>query len=489
MTGTNSESVPKRKSSRKRRIIAGIVIFFHVFGFICSIHAVLYTRSAQAAIAWGISLNTIPYIAAPAYLIFGRNKFQGYVTARQSDTLETFEEARRAGEEAHPFISTIGDRHGSVRAVELLAKIPFLTHNDADLLIDGQATFDSIFQGIEQARDYILVQFYIVHDDRIGRELQQRLMAKARAGVRIYFLYDEIGSFDLPNKYKEELRAAGVAMHNFHTRKGPSNRFQINFRNHRKVVVVDGLAAWLGGHNVGDEYLGRDPNIGPWRDTHVKITGPAVQAVQVAFLEDYHWATDDTLSLNWKPKPPDGGNKEILIIPSGPADKLDTASLMYVHAINSAKKRIWIASPYFVPDDAVMAALQLAGLRGVDVRILVPEKSDILLVYLAAFAYFDYTAKTGVKFYRYQKGFMHQKVMLVDDLVSTVGTVNFDNRAFRLNFEITAMILDPGFASRVEEMFETDFKNAAPMQPDDYTNKPLWFKIAVRFARLLSPIL
>ena len=285
------------------------------------------------------------------------------------------------------------------------------------------------------------------------------------------------------------MRSAGIEVYNFHTRKGPSNRFQINFRNHRKIVVVDGHTAWVGGHNVGDEYLGLSPKFGKWRDTHVRIVGPAVKAVQLVFLEDYHWASDKNIELDWNPEPGGKGDNEVLIVPSGPADSLDTAALMYAHAIHTAQERVWIASPYFVPDEAVMTALQLAGLRGVDVRILIPVKPDFMLVYLAAFSYFPDAKKTGVKIYRYRDGFMHQKVMLVDDAVASIGTINFDNRAFRLNFEITALIMNSDFAFQVEQMLLEDFARSAPVRVEDYTDKPFWFKLAVRFARLTAPLL
>jgi cardiolipin synthase len=315
------------------------------------------------------------------------------------------------------------------------------------------------------------------------------LIAKAQEGVRVYFLYDEVGSHKLSASYQQELRAAGVQLYDFHTRKGPRNRFQINFRNHRKIVVVDGEAAWVGGHNVGDEYLGKDPQIGAWRDTHVKIVGPAVMAVQLSFVEDWHWATDGVPEVSWRPRPADDGDINVLVVPTGPADPLETAGLMFVHAINSATRRIWIASPYFVPDESVIAALQLAGLRGVDVRILIPDKPDHLLVYLAAFSYFDEASRTGVKIYRYTEGFMHGKSMLVDDAVAAIGTANFDNRSFRLNFEITAFLTDPDFAAQVKAMFEADFARAREMSTADYDDRPFWFKLAVRLARLSAPIL
>jgi len=358
-----------------------------------------------------------------------------------------------------------------------------------ELLIDGDATFTSIFEGIEAAKEYILFQFYIVKDDGLGRKVKERLIAKRRDGVRVYFLYDEVGSHRLPNEYKNELRAAGVEMYNFHTRKGPRNRFQVNFRNHRKIVVVDGDIAWIGGHNIGDEYLGKDPKFGHWRDTHVRIEGPAAIAAQLSFFDDWHWATNNVLDLDWTARRAEAGNVPVLIIASGPADELETAHLMFIHAINTAQERIWISSPYFVPDEAVMSALQLAGLRGVDVRILIPDNPDQLMVYLAAFSYFDDAAVTGVKFYKYTEGFLHQKALIVDDLVSSVGTANFDNRSFRLNFEITAMFADPDFTAQVERMFEEDFSNSRMVEGDELDKKSLLFKIGVRLARLTSPVL
>lgn len=465
-----------------------VVLFFHLAGLVSSIHAVMSTRTSQGAIAWVVSLNTFPYLAVPAYWVLGRSKFRGYVTARRQNTGEISHIAQSAKEKMTPFISGFSDDIGAIRALEELAKIPFLAGNYVELLVDGDATFSSIFKGIEDAKEYILVQFFIVHDDEIGRELKKRLIDKAGDGVQIYFLYDEIGSHDLPVAYIKQLQVAGVQIFPFNTRKGFWNRFQINFRNHRKNVIVDGKFAWIGGHNVGDEYLGRGKEFSHWRDTHVKISGPAAIAAQLAFVEDYHWAAETLLELNWQPCNSSEWNKEVLIVPSGPADTVETASLMFVHAIHSAQKRIWIASPYFVPDDAVIAALQLACLRGVDVRVLIPDEPDHLLVYLAAFSFFDELSEIGVKFFRYLDGFPHQKVMLIDDKAAAVGTANFDNRSFRLNFEITVFLVDESFNKEVEIMLSKDLEKTREMKQDEVMGKPFWFRLAVRFARLTAPI-
>ena len=465
-----------------------IVVAFHVIGLVSSIHAIMATRTEQGAIAWAISLNTVPYVAVPAYWVLGRSRFQGYVETRRS-TLRTISDRQAAAfDNARRFKLPTEEISPAAQAAAKLAGLPFLRGNSIDLLVDGDATFQSILEGIDAAEEYILFQFFIVHDDEIGREVKKRLVARAEAGVRVYFLYDEVGSHDLPEAYKDDLRKAGIEVYDFHTQKGPGNRFQINFRNHRKVVVVDGKVAWIGGHNVGDEYLGRDPEFGHWRDTHTRITGPAALGAQVSFVADWFWATDRWLDLDWTGVPADEGDVPVLILPSGPADELETANLMFVHAINIAKERIWIASPYFVPDRPIITALQLAGLRGVDVRILIPDKPDHLGVYLAAFSYLDESVSTGVRFYRYEDGFLHQKVMLIDDGTAAVGTANFDNRSFRLNFEITAVVTDPDFAAEVEAMFEDDFQQSRLMESDEYARKPWWFRFGVKLARLTSPV-
>jgi cardiolipin synthase len=470
-------------------MMAVVVAVFHAMGLASSVHAVMSTRTSQGAIAWAVTLNTFPYLAVPAYWVFGRSKFQGYVVARRNTDVRNDAIEQKAIQNLAPYRVPEVDRAEAVSAAEGLANMPVLKGNSVELLIDGDATFRSILQGIDAATDYVLVQFYIVHDDGLGRALKDHLIAKAKQGLRVYFLYDEIGSHALPKHYKQELRDAGVDIREFNTRKGRRNRFQLNFRNHRKIVVTDGRVAWVGGHNVGDEYLGKDPKFGHWRDTHVRIEGPAVLKAQISFMEDWYWATDTFPEVSWDVRPaPDGSDARVLIIPTGPADQLETCNLMFVHAINSATERIWIASPYFVPEHSVIVALQLAGLRGVDVRILIPDNPDHLSVYLAAYSYFDEAGQTGAKFYRYQDGFLHEKAMLVDDQVATIGTANFDNRSFRLNFEITAAIADPTFVGEVERMFEADFARSRLMQPGEYDRKPWYFRLGVRLARLTSPI-
>jgi len=468
-------------------MIVYILITFQILGVMSAVHAVMSSRTPQGSIAWAVSLITFPYVAVPAYWVFGRNKFNGYVLARQEQLTALDDIIRQANDEAD---ETDHVRNHAIAGAEKLARLRMTGANKTELLVDGDATFASIFEGIEAAENYVLVQFYIIRDDGLGRELQSRLIEKARNGVRVYFIYDEIGSLGLPASYTEKLGDAGVRIRPFHTRKGSGNRFQLNFRNHRKTVIVDGTVAWIGGHNVGDEYLGKNETFGHWRDTHARIEGPAVIGAQLAFVEDWRWSTDETLDdLSWTPKRANGGNSDVLVLASGPADEMETASLMYTQAINFATRRIWIASPYFVPDDSIVQALQLAGLRGVDVRILIPEKTDSKLVTYSAYSFFNEISAAGVQFYRYQGGFLHEKVVLIDDDVATVGTANFDNRSFRLNFEITTVIVDADFGHEVEKMFEQDFSESRIMERDEFDNKSFWFKLAVQTSRLAAPVL
>ncbi|MGD7652858.1 MAG: phospholipase D-like domain-containing protein, partial [Verrucomicrobiales bacterium] len=261
----------------------------------------------------------------------------------------------------------------------------------------------------------------------------------------------------------------------------------LNFRNHRKIVIADGKVAFLGGLNVGDEYLGRDRKFGLWRDTHVELRGPTVQAVQLVFLEDWYWAANEMPDLRWETEPEDA-DQTVAVIPTGPADPADSWQLIVAEAANSAREKLWIASPYFVPDEGVLTALLAAVIRGVDVRILIPERADQLLVWLSAFSYYEQSIPYGMRIFRYHKGFLHQKVMLVDTRLAAVGTANLDNRSFRLNFEIMAFCADPAFVDEVTWMLVEDFRHAREATMDEFNERPLWFRLACRAARLMAPV-
>jgi cardiolipin synthase A/B len=474
----------------------------HTLGFLLSIQAVMQTRTEQGAVAWALALNTAPFVAVPAWFVFGNTKVEYYRDAHRvgivavrplADKLLTNLHRAEAnpGDRVSPLMGIPADDHSEVlRRLETIASLPLLEGNAAHLLVDGAATFDAILDAISGAENYILMQFYIFRDDGVGNVLRDALVAKARDGVDVYLLLDNFGSMALSQGFIASMVREGVNFSYVMDVSGSANRFQLNFRNHRKIVVVDGKRGFLGGFNVGDEYLGNDSRLTPWRDTHMELRGPIVKCLQVPFAEDWRWVTGELLDqLDWEIRPTDvAGAAEVLCLATGPADPFETCAMGFLTLINGARNRIWIATPYFVPDNKIVTALQLAAMRGVEVRVILPGLSDSVLVHLSSFSYLKELEDAGVQFYRYQKGFLHQKVMLIDDTLSAIGSANLDNRSFRLNFEVVGIVSDTAFNGEVSRMMEMDFANSQPTGSNVLAEKSFLFRLAVRLARMLAPI-
>jgi cardiolipin synthase len=461
-------------------------LMVHGAGVAHALHALMHVRTSQGTIAWVVTLVLFPYVAVPFYWVAGRARFSGYVRARRAGDVRLRKLAESMHTRLRHFEVDIPD-DGFSMAARYLGGLPFTRGNALDLLIDGKETFDRLFQHMEAAEHYICANFYIVKHDRVGTRFQELLISRARAGVKVWLLLDELGSYKLPRKYLRALAEAGVECEAFGVNRHWWSRLQINFRNHRKLMVIDGKIAFLGGLNVADEYLGRNQHFGKWRDTHLQMKGPAVQAAQLVFLEDWFWACGRVPELKWTTHP-EVADQVAAVIPTGPSDPGDSWQLMVAEAANTSRERLWIASPYFVPDEGVLTALQTAAIRGVDVRILIPERADHLLVWLSAFTYYEDVLPFNVKILRYHRGFLHQKVMLIDSRMAAVGTANLDNRSFRLNFEITAFSNDPGFVAEVAEMLASDLTHSSEARVEDFTERPFWFRAACRVARLMAPL-
>lgn len=464
-----------------------LLVAFEIVAILHVLHALMNVRTSQGTIAWVISLVAMPFLAIPLYWLLGRTRFSVCVGGRRKNDERLAQLAESMHQGLLKLEVEIPEDDAFERAARTLGGLPFTRGNHLELLIDGDETFDRIFTAIRESESYLLVNFFIVKSDRLGMRFQQALIDRARAGVKVYFLFDEIGSHKLPRRFLKELKDAGVQCHSFGINRFWWSRFQVNFRNHRKIVVSDGKIAFIGGLNVGDEYLGRDQKLGPWRDTHLAMRGPVVEAVQLVFLQDWYWAANHVPDLNW-PNQAEPEDQIAAIIPTGPADPGDSWQLIVAEAANSSRRRLWIASPYFVPDEGVLTALQTAAIRGVDVRILLPERADHLLVWLSAFSYYEQSIPFGIRLFRYHRGFLHQKVMLIDDRLAAVGTANLDNRSFRLNFEITAFSTDGKFVREVATMLEQDFSYAKEAKVEDFTNRAFLFRAACRAARLLAPV-
>lgn len=459
-------------------ITAGIVLF-HLLGILAAMHAVMHTRTPQGAIGWALGLLLLPYLTLLPYLYLGSNRFLGYLTDQQAPV------SPRPGnnDRQEPPLEPDCSRYAAISGIQ---GRPFRSGHQVALLIDGQAAFDVMMAAISEARHCVLMQFFIIRDDELGRRVQRLLLERAAAGVTVCVLYDGVGSHDLSRHYIETLRKGGVAIRAFATHRW-RNRFQLNFRNHRKIVVVDGRRGFVGGLNVGDDYLGLTPPLAPWRDTHMEIRGPAVADLQQLFAHDWEWITGTAPPI--LPSLPCSGDVSALIVASGPADPQETCSLFFTAAIHAARTRLWLTTPYFVPDNAVLAALRLAVARGVDVRILIPSRPDHHTVFLASTLHAFEALTAGIRIYRYQPGFTHQKVLLIDDDTASVGSMNLDSRSFRLNFEVTALVVDPVFAREVEAMLTRDFAKALLVDKDEYLKAPYLRRVVMHVARLFDPLL
>ncbi|WP_170381075.1 cardiolipin synthase [Ruegeria atlantica] len=466
-------------------LVSAAVFFLYATALVFAIRAAQTARTPQGAVGWVVFLISVPMFGVPLYLFLGHHRFRGYRIARKHSE-RVVEGIKSFADFSKPDLEKMSI---NPRPFEALAHLPVSRGNGAELLIDGEATFDSIFEAIDTAQSYILIQFYIVRDDSLGKELKSRLIEAAKRGVSVRFMTDAVGSYGLPTAYLESLRGAGVVIANPRDRRGPQHRFQLNYRNHRKTVIIDGETGFIGGHNVGVEYLGQSSHFGHWRDTHLKMTGHIVRQLQLIFVEDWHWAHEEDLidQLSWA-----GSESEqdmnALLVATGPGDDTETGAMMFFSAITAARKRIWIASPYFVPDIDVMTALQHAALRGVDVRILVPDVIDHRLPWLAAYAYFDEIRDCGARIFRYTNGFMHQKAFVVDDTLAAVGTTNLDNRSFRLNFEAMALFFDPRAAEALEKMLNADFDCSYELTRN-LSEQPPYIRFGSPLARLFAPIL
>lgn len=466
-------------------LIATLLAANYVLAAVCAVREVMASRTSQGSIAWLVSLIFLPFPTTFVYLVVGWKHFDDYAITRSKARHNRLIRAEE--------LKVIDRETGSKWPVLLrTASLPFLAGNQTQLLIDGRATFDSLFTGIAAAEKFILIQFYILRDDALGKRLAEALIERARAGVAIYVLYDDIGSSGLPRRYRERLRAEGIKIFGFNQRHrlmqlyGP---MRINYRNHRKLVVVDGRVAWTGGHNVGIEYLGQDPAVGYWRDTFLRVEGPAAFSCVLIFREDWAWATGEELKF----PPPGGADPEagapVLVMATGPADKLESCAIAFTDIIAQARERLWIVSPYFVPDTDVRTALYAAAMRGVDVRVMLPEKPDHLLVWLGSNAHADMMVEHGIAIYRYHKGFLHQKVLLMDDRITSVGSVNFDNRSFAINFELTIWMTDHAMIEAVESMLLHDFDNCRRVTRAEVEKRNPVLRFVSQAAKLMSPLL
>ncbi len=441
---------------------------------------ILDTRhNTAASVSWIWAVIALPWISVPLYWFVGGRRVKGFApqwskAPRSSDFYRQLTPKKTKEERFKQIFSSFGDVYQP-------------NQGQAELLVDGKKTFEEIFLAISQAKSFIVVQYYILRSDSIGRALKEHLIRKANEGVKVYLLIDKLGSFGLKEEFFFALKDSGVRFAHFLPLMNLGRIFFINNRNHRKLVVVDGIEAFAGGVNIGEEYTRRAPNL--WRDTHLKIEGPVVKNLLDIFREDWLFATGEILEF---PASGNLGSKawpySIQVIPTGPYDRNNIGGMVFSEMIQTVEKRIWVSTPYFIPDDYLQRDLELAVLRGVDVRILIPKFASKRFVHMLTLSYAEQMQNRGVKIYTYEPGFLHQKIVLLDDDVASVSTSNFDNRAMYLNFETNILILDRDFASKVESMLENDLSFSSEFKPEIRKIRKL-IKLRNNGARILAPLL
>ncbi|OUM94844.1 MAG: cardiolipin synthase [Thermobacillus sp. ZCTH02-B1] len=376
------------------------------------------------------------------------------------------------------------------RALRAIAKAPITGCNGVEILTDGEAAFREMFAMIDKAEHHIHAAFYILREDGVGRRFRDALIRKAREGVQVRLIYDGIGSRKLRRAYLRELEAAGVRARCFLPPGAALLSRRINHRYHRKIIVVDGKSGFTGGINIGDEYLGMDRKLGCWRDTHLKLEGDAVYDLQNAFVRDWKLASGETLDdpAYWPPHACTS-RERMQIVSCGPHPGGDEIHDSLLAAIGAARERVWIETPYFVPDEGLKSALRMAALGGVDVRLIVPGVSDSRLVQAATLSHAADLEEAGVKVYRYRKGFIHAKVMIVDRLLASVGTANLDMRSFYSNYELNALLFDGKPIGRLEEDFRQDLADSREATAEELRGTSAGARAGRALARLLSPLL
>jgi cardiolipin synthase len=372
-----------------------------------------------------------------------------------------------------------------------LGNSPISFDTATKVLTNGQETFEHIINELKRARHHIHLEYYIVRHDQIGQEIKRILIEKAQEGVKIRFLYDAVGSWQLSKKYIHELKNAGIEIVTFGPVKLPFLNNKFNFRNHRKIIVIDGTVGFVGGLNIGDEYLGRVKEIGFWRDTHLMLRGEAVRSLQLIFLQDWYYMTNHSfLTAEYlSPQFDDQDHGGVQLIAGGPDREWSVIKNIFFSMIASAKNTVWIASPYFIPDEDIFSALKVAALSGIDVRLLVPNRPDKRIVFHASRSYFPELLEAGVKVYEYSRGFMHSKIIIVDHELASIGTSNMDMRSFHLNFEVNAFLYRTGSTQKLVDEYINDLQFSKQLDLESFGKRHIGLRLLESTSRLLSPLL
>jgi len=445
-------------------------------------------RNPVKSMAWMLVLVGLPLVGLVIYLVFGRSLKGVTMISRSS-----LRQLRRRNDFPEPDLDTLQLSDESLQLISLVNSLTgpqLFTGNDVKVFDNGQDMVDAMLADIAAATQYVHVQFFIIENDTVGHQLCDLLMEKARQGIQVRVLYDYVGSFHFSSSLLKQMRKAGVEIHPFLEVTFTQFANRVNWRNHRKVVVIDGNVGYIGGMNIADRYVTGEKGQRPWRDTHLRIAGEAVAALQYSFAIDWNFTTRSLLTsptMRYATRPTSGTMMQLLA--SGPTSRWNNISFVFFKAIALAKRRIYIQTPYFLPSDALLKAMQSAALAGVDVRVMVPRKPDSRMLRLATGSYIKECLLSGIKIYFYEPAMLHSKVVIMDDDFVTTGSTNFDFRSFEHNFEANALVYGEEFNHQMAEAFLNDQQHCTRVVLAHWKRRPLIQKALESIVRLMSPIL
>jgi len=478
--------------------IATIVILIAYQGVILFTIFILLldNRKPEKTIAWIIVLVLLPGIGLITYMIVGRNLRKEKLLDRKS-LMDDERVVKLRNIQLNKLINdeldlseAINEKKGIIAFLLKSSKALLSEFNEITHFNNGSQAFASIFDDLEMAQHHIHLEYYIFESDSTGARMKDILIRKAREGVEVRFIYDSVGSSNLNYKFLKGMEEAGIEIYEFLPVRFPWFTSKVNYRNHRKIIVIDGTVGYVGGMNIADRYVDGSPRLGKWRDSHLKLEGGSVRGLQLVFLVDWDFvSTKQMKNLDaYFPAQNVSTRKLVQIAASGPDSEMTYMMETYFSAIISARKNIYITTPYFLPSESITTALRTAAMAGVDIRIIVPRKSDSYFVSFASLSYIESLLKMGIRVYFYRKGFIHAKTMSVDGIISSVGTANMDYRSFDYNLEVNAIIYDEEFAQTMERQFMEDLQASEEIFLDRWRKRKLTDKIKQSAARLFAPI-
>jgi len=472
-------------------VITVIIVILYAYTLISTISVLLLeNRNPAKSLSWVMVLLFIPVIGMFFYLLLGQDYRKKKIISKKS--IRSVIDRPVASFDINKLDTTLMSDN-QLNLVKLLYKnseSAGYAFNKIDVLSDGESTFKAVFEAIRKAKDHIHIEFFIFDDDKISNQLRELLIQKSREGVRVRLIYDYWGSFNLSKKYLKSMKEAGIYFRPFLPfRWRISRSSKINYRNHRKLIIVDGITGFTGGLNIADRYIYGN-SLGKWRDTFVQMEGSVVHGLQLLFMVDWFFVDRKLIDgPEYFPEPKKFEQNLIQLVNSGPDSDWEAIMQGIASAISSATKYVYIQSPYFMPTDVIAICMQMAALSGVDVRLMIPERSDSRLSDASTSSYLGQALEAGVRVFRYNNGFLHSKAIVIDDFISIVGSCNLDERSFVQNFEANAFIYDPTTAVKLRKLYTDDIVNCEELSLEAWTNRKRRQKLKESFARLFSPLM